>query len=329
MLPSLLQCTTAHEILCESERRLAALDPTDQMSAFKVAARTDRDSARSLTGLLGEIIEPVATAVSLFEDGDDHWRVEAYYEARPDMADLQNALKLHLADTLAFQVSTLALTKVEDENWVAKSQAALPPVQAGRFFVHGSHDRQKAHGRLNAIEIDAGEAFGTAHHATTEGCLCALSRLSQKRTFGSVLDLGTGSGVLAIAAALSLPRATIAASDIDERATSVAAANIIINGKSGRIDVITADGLGHPRLRQTACFDLVLANILAEPLMQMAPRLVRVSQPGANLVLSGILLHQAAPVIAAYRAAGCHVLRKLRIEGWATLVLVKRTAAAS
>jgi ribosomal protein L11 methyltransferase len=136
------------------------------MTAFKVSARTDSDTARSLSGLLGEIIEPLATAVALFEDAGDSWCVEAYYEARPDMTALRTALKLHLADATPFQVSALALITVEDENWVAKSQAALPPVQAGQFFVHGSHDRQKAHGRLSAIEIDAGEAFGTAHHAT-------------------------------------------------------------------------------------------------------------------------------------------------------------------
>ena len=299
------------------------------MTVFKVSAQTDRATARSLSGLLGEIIEPVASAVSLFEDAGERWRVEAYYDASPDMAVLRSSVKSLLADTTGFQVSTLALVRVEDENWVARSQAALPPVEAGRYFIHGSHDRMRAMGRLSAIEIDAGEAFGTAHHASTEGCLAALSRLTLQRNFQSVLDLGTGSGVLSIAAALSLPQADITASDIDVRATGVAKSNIAQNGKSARIRVVTADGLQHHQLSIPVSYDLILANILAEPLMHLAPQIARVCRPRAVVVLSGILLHQAAPVIATYCAMGFHLLQKIRLEGWATLVLVKRKSAAS
>ena len=162
-----------------------------------VVACADSDAARSVSGYLGEAMFPEPLALTVFEDGPHAHKVEAYFETAPDLAALTEAL----AGLGKPGVGTPVVVGVPDENWVTISQAALPPITAGRFVVHGSHDRAKVGHLMGAIEIDAGEAFGTAHHATTLGCLLAIDRLTRRRPFERVLDLGCGSGVLAIAAA--------------------------------------------------------------------------------------------------------------------------------
>jgi len=279
---------------------------------------SDRDAARTIAGLLEESIEQPPLAVSLFEVPDGGWSVDAYYEHEPARSAIAD-----VADS-ASPESTLVLEPVPDENWVAVSQAGLPPVEAGRFLIHGSHDRPVGRQRRNAIEIDAGEAFGTAHHATTLGCLIAIDRLTRQRRFDHVLDLGCGSGVLAIAAARVLPDATITASDFDPEAVRVASENVRKNALAGRIGVVTSLGLAHPLLRRRAPYDLVIANILAEPLIDIAQRLAHVVRPRGIVVLSGILQSQAAAVLAAYGAAGFARLQTDRLNGWVILTLVRR-----
>ncbi|MGD9830884.1 MAG: 50S ribosomal protein L11 methyltransferase [Hyphomicrobiaceae bacterium] len=288
------------------------------MSLYKLTLDCERGHARTVCALLEEAVDPPPLAVSQFEvPGTPHWRVEAYCASQAAAEAVAAALAdLAVARSIAV---TPAVEAVPDENWVALSQAALPPVEAGRFLVHGSHDRARARGRHLAIEIDAGEAFGTAHHATTEGCLLAIDRLLRRRHFARVLDLGTGSGVLAIAVALADPHASVLASDIDARACEVAAGNCRGNGVAARVRVVEAVGLAHARLRNDAAFDLILANILAEPLRAMAPALARRLAPSGSLVLSGILVRQAPEVIAAYRAAGLTLVRHDRLAGWSTL----------
>jgi ribosomal protein L11 methyltransferase len=215
----------------------------------------------------------------------------------------------------------LRLEPVPDENWVAISQAALPPVPAGRFIVHGSHDRARIGRRLHAIEIDAGEAFGTAHHATTLGCLMAIDRMASRHSPARILDLGCGSGVLAIAAARVWPRARVTASDIDAVAIEVARANIVHNRLAHRIATVTATGFGHPALRSAAPFDLVLANILAGPLMLLAPAMRRAVAPGSVIALSGILSEQADAVRAYYGANGFRLEGRHLLNGWSILTL--------
>jgi ribosomal protein L11 methyltransferase len=210
---------------------------------------------------------------------------------------------------------------VPEENWVAVSQAALPPVDVGGFLVHGAHDRARVGRRWRAIEIDAGEAFGTAHHATTQGCLSALDRLARRHPFRCILDLGCGSGLLAIAAARLWPRASVAASDIDPIAIEVARANAALNGAGPRIRFVAAPGLAHPRLRDLEPFDLVVANILAGPLIRLAPQLGKAVRPGAIVVLSGILGEQVREVVAIYAMSGFRLLRKEVDHNWATLTL--------
>lgn len=266
-----------------------------------------------------EVAEP-ASATTVFEDQPNGiWLVDAYYAEPPDLSLVLAAVgELVLADR------PTTIETVPDENWVAVSQAALPPVAAGRFLVHGSHDRAMI-GRCHfALEIDAGEAFGTAHHATTQGCLEALDHLARRRRFGRILDLGCGSGVLALAASRVWPQAQISASDIDPIAVEVAGANIALNRAGPRVRLVTARGLEHPRLRHRGPFDLVLANILAGPLIRLAPMLARNMRPGGHAVLSGILAEQAREVVAVYTLAGFRLkIRNIR-HGWATLVLQRQ-----
>jgi len=291
-------------------------------SQCKLSVRTTRaDAARALAGTLENLIDPAPEAVTQFEDGAGAWRVEAYFAEPPDLAPLS----AQLASAVGSALPPLELADVPDLNWVAISQAALPPVAAGRFVVHGSHDRGRIPHGPNAILIDAGEAFGTAHHATTHGCLLAIDRLTRGRSFRRVLDLGCGSGVLAIAAARALPRAEILASDNDPEAVAVATANAKANGVGERIAFARANGLAHPWLRHAAPFDLVIANILAAPLCALAPDLAKVLRRGGTLVLSGLLYPEAAEVIAHYVAQGFRLSEHRQIAGWSTLTLVKRS----
>ncbi|MGI9404271.1 MAG: 50S ribosomal protein L11 methyltransferase, partial [Hyphomicrobium sp.] len=221
-------------------------------------------------------------------------------------------------------VPPLDVSPVPDLNWVAMSQAALPPVTAGRFTVHGSHDSSRVPRGPNAILIEAGEAFGTAHHATTLGCLLAIDRLTRATSFRRVLDLGCGSGVLAIAASRALPKAQIFATDFDAQSVAVAAQNMRANGVDQRVALARAHGLDHHALRHAAPFDLVIANILAGPLCTLASDVDKVTRRGGVLVLSGILNSEAAGVTAAYRAHGFSLKEHRRMDGWSTLTFFKR-----
>jgi len=291
------------------------------MALSKLSWRTTRsDVARSIAGALENLVDPPPDAVTQFEEGPGAWRVEAYYPGPPDVA----ALAAQLAGVLEPAVPPPEQTSVPDLNWVAISQAALPPVAAGRFLVHGSHDRGRIPRGPNAILIDAGEAFGTAHHATTQGCLLAIDRLARSRTFDRVLDMGCGSGVLAIAVARALPRADVLATDYDPLSIAVAAANATANGVGQRIAFACARGLAHPWLRQAAPFNLVIANILAAPLRAIAADLGKALRRGGTLVLSGLLNQEAPGLIAAYGAQGFALVEHRRIAGWSTLTLRKR-----
>lgn len=287
-----------------------------------VVETPDRDLARTLAGALQDLVEPVPDALTLFEEPRTPpmpplWRIEAYYADMPEAADVAAAL----AAALGHPPPPVTVVAVPDENWVALSQAALPPVAAGRFTVHGSHDRHRVPRGPNAILVDAGEAFGTAHHATTHGCLEAIDRLTRRHAFRRVLDLGCGTGVLAIAVARALPHARIMATDLDAQSVLVARANMRANSAAARIRAYAADGLDHPALRRAGAFDLLIANILAGPLIALARTIAGAVAPGGRLVLSGILVPQAPPVVAAYRAAGFHLLTHSRANGWSTLVL--------
>ncbi|MEZ5775675.1 MAG: 50S ribosomal protein L11 methyltransferase [Hyphomicrobiaceae bacterium] len=293
----------------------------DAGGLVKLVVRLSSDgAARQTEAALGALADPMPLAVTRFEDGPAAWLVEAYFADELDEATLA-ALLAGLEG-----VTGHSLEAVPEENWVAHVEAELAPVRAGRFVVHGPHDRARVGGEPFAIEIEAGEAFGTAHHPTTEGCLVAIDRLLAGWSPRTVLDLGTGSGVLAIAVAKVLAHEgaaaqPILASDIDPRSVEIAAENAGKNGVGGRIEALVADGLDHPRIGAAGRLDLILANILAEPLIGLAPKLTAALEAEGRMVLSGLLATQAPAVRAAYEAAGLGVLSEVPIGDWTTLVL--------
>jgi ribosomal protein L11 methyltransferase len=212
-------------------------------------------------------------------------------------------------------------------DWVRASLQGLSPVAAGRFIVHGAHDRGRVPPHRIGIEIEAALAFGTGHHGTTRGCLLALDRFIKrrpKRRRPRVLDLGTGSGVLAIAAARSL-HWPVLASDIDPRAVAAARANARHNRAGGAVEVIRAEGFKARRLRERAPFDLIFANILLAPLKRLAVPMRRLVGAHGCVVLSGLLAAQANAALAAYRAQGLVLAHRVHLDGWVTLVLLNRS----
>jgi ribosomal protein L11 methyltransferase len=290
--------------------------------AFKKFAADFSDRTRAYTtgNALQDLLEPPPDALTVFENGPGKWRVEAYF----DSAGGDRDLAAELTPLLSTPPPQFMTELVPDLNWVAISQAALPPVRAGRFTIHGSHDRGRIARGPNTILIDAGEAFGTAHHATTLGCLLAIDRLTRSQFFPTVLDLGCGSGVLAIAAARAMPGARIIAADMEPQSVKVATENVQLNGVEKQIALLVATGVAHPTLRHSPPFDLLIANILAGPLIRLAPALARSVKARGTLVLSGILIPQAAEVIACYRAQGFSLERHDRLTGWSTLTLRRR-----
>lgn len=277
----------------------------------------DLAAGKTVADLLGEGPAPEPLAVTLFEQKPPAFAVEAYYDAAPSLEVIARLLAGQAAG-----VGKPSLQAVPDANWVALSQAALPPIRASRFVVHGSHDRARFTMQRLAIEIEAGEAFGTGHNATTALCLEALDALVRTRRFARVLDLGCGSGVLGIAAARSLPAAQVLAGDNDAVATAIARENARLNGVARRVRVLTAAGFAHASLRHARPFDLVLANILPGPLIALAPAVRRAIARGGVAVLSGLLDHQVREVAASYRAHGFRLLRCTRRDGWAALTLI-------
>lgn len=280
----------------------------------------NRGQAHDAASALQEYIDPAPHALTLFEDGPGRWRIDSYYDTGIDTSAITEALK----NALPFQLPACEQENVPDENWVAISQAALPPVRASRFTIFGSHDRARIAEGPNTILIDAGEAFGTAHHPTTFGCLEAIDRLTRRRHYPNCLDLGCGSGILAIALARVQRQTKILATDIDPQSINVAQANFALNRVSHSVSTVVASGLDNETLRQRAPYDLIIANILAGPLLSLANQIRAVSKPGTILVLSGILKEQAAAIIAAYGAQHFSLDRRRQIEEWVTLTFRRR-----
>jgi ribosomal protein L11 methyltransferase len=276
------------------------------------------DRARDLGEAL-ERLEPEPTGVGVFEmeDGSGLWEVGGYFEARPDEAGL--ALL-----AAAFEARPFAVSELPETDWVAKVRRELAPVEAGRFFVYGSHDADRVpEGRI-ALLIEAAMAFGTGHHGTTLGCLRALDGLADEGFRAArVADIGAGTAVLAMAAA-RLWDIDVLATDIDPVAVEVAEANAAVNGLSGRLRCVEAPGFDHPEIAAAAPFDLVFANILMGPLVEMAPQMAAHTRPGGYAILSGILNDQADQVVEAYRAAGYDTVNAERIVDWTTLLLRRK-----
>ncbi|MGD9542971.1 MAG: 50S ribosomal protein L11 methyltransferase [Methylocystis sp.] len=276
----------------------------------------DEKRARAIADLIVETFDPTETAAAAFElDGGPRWSVEVYFAGAPDEAQIL-ALIETAADAQTAQAARFST--VAEEDWVESALAGLAPVRAGRILVHGAHDRCRRRANDIGVEIEAALAFGTGHHGTTLGCLKALDRIAKRRRPERILDVGTGTGVLAIASALIFHQ-RVACSDIDPIAVETAGANARANGAGPYVRPVVAAGLRHPSLRGR--YDLIFANILAKPLRLLAPQIASAAASDAELVLSGLLARDVAGVLDAYRAQGFFLAARGDIDGWATLVL--------
>ncbi|MDR1827038.1 MAG: 50S ribosomal protein L11 methyltransferase [Methylobacteriaceae bacterium] len=280
---------------------------------------TTEAAARTLTDILGEVFDPAETAVAAFETGlNGPWLLEAYFSSRPDEQALRELARPFVGDA----VDAAVFSEIAPRDWIKTSLDGLKPVRAGRILVHGAHDRDKRRPNDLAIEIEAALAFGTGHHGTTLGCLLALSDICRRTRPARVLDVGTGTGILAFAAARLLKR-TVIAGDIDPEAVRVARENARLNGLHPFLGFYTAPGVRHASACRRGRFDVVMANILAKPLKKLATSLTRVAAPNGRLILSGLLIADVPGVLSAYRLHGWTLRRKYHNEGWAALILQK------
>lgn len=272
-----------------------------------------REAAEALAEALEEM-EPAGVGVFEIEDGSGHYEVGAYFEEAPDGIGLALMAMAHGA-------RPFVVSEVPDTDWVAHVRRELQPVEAGRFFVYGSHDADRVPAGCVPLLIEAAMAFGTGHHSTTKGCLLALDRLERVGFRArNVADIGCGTAVLAMAAAAIWPEPVIA-SDIDPVAVEVAAANVAANGMADRVRCVEAAGFDHPDLTARMPYDLVFANILKGPLVALAPRMGQAIAPGGKAILSGILNTQADEIAAAYKMTGFGVIGRDELSDWTTLVL--------
>lgn len=289
------------------------------MSEIRLYVSTSEKQAEEILDLLGEVFgeEDFAIGTTEIDEKKDIWEASVYMMAE-DEADVRSRVEDALAQ--AFPDAVLSREVIPDVDWVVKSLEGLKPVRAGRFLVHGSHDRDKVRTGDIAIEIDAGQAFGTGHHGTTAGCLEVIDRVVRARKVRNALDLGTGSGVLAIAVR-KLKNIPVLATDIDPIAVHVAAENVRRNGIASGIRTVTAPGFHSTAFSENGPFDLIIANILARPLIRMAPQLVANLAPGGSVILSGILASQRWKVLSAYNGAKLRHVRTIWRNGWVTIHL--------
>jgi ribosomal protein L11 methyltransferase len=266
-------------------------------------------------------LEERALSVSLFAIEDEAstepvaWRIDLFFGEEPDPAILHAELEVALLGPPC----DLEVTSVPAQDWLAASAMQQEPLQVGRFFIHGPKDRDRLPAGAVPIEVEAGLAFGSGEHATTQACLEAIDRLARVHRFRRVLDLGCGSGILAMAAARCWP-AFVVAADYDSVAVRVARENIALNGLAGRITTVVSDGMRRSLVRRRDPYDLVLANILADPLIALAPAITRRVAQGGFVVLSGLLDRQAASVERAYAAAGLRLTTAIARTPWMGLV---------
>jgi ribosomal protein L11 methyltransferase len=289
---------------------------------------TGEQSAHRIADFVTENFAAEEVAVEMWDAGGARWRVALHFRSAPD----EDAVcKLVAAAAGPEAAAALSFAQIAPADWVRESLSALKPVAAGRFIVHGAHDRARVALNRIGIEVEAALAFGTGHHGTTRGCLLALDRFckSMRKPLRApspcrgrirILDLGTGSGVLAIAAARAF-RQRVLATDIDPAAVRIARANARLNRAGTLIRIIHADGVTAQSLRRGAPFDLVFANILLGPLQRIAAPLRKFTAPGARIVLSGLLQAQANAALAAYRPFALE--RRIDLDGWTTLVLAR------
>ncbi len=308
---------------------LEGLPPNNAAHLMRLV--TNEEHARQIADLVVETFDPAETAASAFELetstrdwNTGPWVVEVYFGEAPDEENVRELIACVVGPDVAAQA---VFGRVAEQDWVASALEGLAPVRAGRFLVHGSHDRRRVRTHEIALEIEAALAFGTGHHGTTRGCLLMLDAILKQRRPRNILDVGTGTGVLAMAAARAL-HVPVAAGDIDPVSVAAARSNARLNGATPWLRPVTARGVSHPALRAGGPYDLIFGNILARPLRQLAPDLAKLCDTGGQIVLSGLLARDVPGVLSAYRAQGFALKRRLDIEGWATLLVTRGGAAA-
>ncbi len=300
---------------------LEGLPPNNAAHVMRLTI--DEARARAVADLIVESFEPAEAASTAFETetpwpgGGKAWQVEAYFGFEPDEEALRDLVEA-AAGAEAAKAVEFGLTDKAD--WVANALAGLAPVRAGRFLVHGAHDRAKVGPSDIGVEIEAGLAFGTGHHGTTRGCLLHFDRLLKRRRPFRVLDVGCGAGVLAIAAAKVLKR-KVWLGDIDLVAVEVANQNARLNHVGEYAKALGSRGVENRELRAGAPFDVVFANILAKPLRLLAPSLAAVTAPNGDAIVSGLLYADVPGVLAAWRGQGFYLRERIDLEGWASLRL--------
>jgi ribosomal protein L11 methyltransferase len=289
------------------------------VSEIRLYVSTTEKKAEQVLDLLSEVFgeEDFAIATTEIDEKKDIWEASVYM-----MREDEDEVRRRVDEALQTAHPELSVERevIPDVDWVAKSLEGLKPVRAGRFLVHGSHDRDKVRPGDIGLEIDAGQAFGTGHHGTTAGCLEVIDRVMRSRTIRNALDLGTGSGVLAIAVR-KLKNIPVLATDIDPIATRVAAENVRTNGISSGIVTKTAPGFHSTAFSEYGPFDLIIANILARPLIRMAPKLTDNLAAGGTVILSGILASQRWKVLSAYNGQRMRHVRTIWRNGWVTIHL--------
>jgi ribosomal protein L11 methyltransferase len=302
---------------------LEGLHPQNPTHVMRLT--TNERTARRVADLIVETFDPSETASAAFEnEATLAWEVEVYFARQPDEQAMRDLVEIAAGKEIAAAVYFEILA---EKDWVKASLDGLSMVEAGRFVIHGSHDRSRVPLNTIGIEIEAALAFGTGHHGTTRGCLLMLDHILKQRRPVHVLDVGTGTGVLAIAAARALHR-PVACGDIDPIAVEAAASNARLNRVGTLVHPVVAKGIGHPALNRPYGYDLIFANILARPLIRLAPHIASVAARGGDIVLSGLLDRDVPGVLSAYRAQGWHQLSRINLEGWACLHLKQGGAAA-
>lgn len=294
---------------------LEGLPPNGASNVLRLV--TDERRARAVADIIVETFDPAETAASAFEEaGGASWAVEVFFADEPNEAQIRALLAAVTDQETAAKAQFFEIAK---QDWVQNALAGLAPVRAGRFLVHGSHDRDKVRPNDIGVEIEAALAFGTGHHGTTLGCLLALERVARRRRPRRILDIGAGTGILAIAAARAFRR-NVDCGDIDPVAVETARANAVANRVGPYVRPVVATGVRRENFRR-GDYDLILANILAKPLRLLAPSVAAVAAPDAELVLSGLLARDVAGVLSAYAAQGFALSERRDIDGWATLLL--------
>jgi ribosomal protein L11 methyltransferase len=303
---------------------LEGLPPNNAAYVMRVVCA--QEAARAIADLFVETFDPAETAAAAFEQtpstedwSSGPWVVEVFFADCPDEEMMRELVSVAAGPQAAVDA---VFDRIEEHNWVARSLEGLVPVRVGRFLIHGAHDRAHLNANDIGLEIEAALAFGTGHHGTTYGCLFMLNELLKHRRPQKILDVGTGTGVLALAAARFLHR-KVWAGDIDPIAVDAARANARLNCAHPYVRPVTARGLEHPALRADGPYDVILANILAKPLRLLAPSIAKASHAHTTLIVSGLLSRDVAGVLSAYRAQGFSLAKRRDVDGWATLTLTK------